>query len=109
MQVPSWRATNVTGKRLNSLHRGPRREVMKLALARLGIGLVAIALGAIACRQNEPLEPKTPPNTPLPDIDRPEEPTPAPTPRLPSAEPDGGARLQLLDRSRARLAARGAH
>jgi hypothetical protein len=67
---------------------------MKLALVRLITGLGFVALGAIACRQNEPLEPKTPPNTPLPNIDRPDDPPPSPTPRLPKPDADGGAQLK---------------
>lgn len=62
----------------------------KHALGRFVAGLAVVALAAIACRQNEPLEPKTPPNSPLPKIDKPEEPMPAPTPRLPKPDQDGG-------------------
>lgn len=80
----------MTATSSSPLRLAPRGEVMKLALARMAVGLMAIALGAIACRQNEPLDPKTPPNQPLPDIDRPDDPTPSPMPKPPPADPDGG-------------------
>lgn len=52
---------------------------MKLAIGRLAAGMVAVAVAAIACRQ----EPKTPPNMPVPEIqktDNGEEPTTPPSP-----------------------------
>jgi hypothetical protein len=67
---------------------------MMSSLMRLAMGLVVIGLGAIACRQNEPpLEPRTPPpNSPIPDIDRPDDPSVSPPPKLP--RPDGDASTQ---------------
>jgi hypothetical protein len=62
---------------------------VKLSIVRFAAGLVVVALGAIACRQGDPLEPKTPPNSPVPTkIDRPEEPAPSPSPL--KLTPDGG-------------------
>ncbi len=63
---------------------------MKYALARFAIGLGIITLAAIACRQGDPLEPKTPPNSPVPTkLDRPDD-SPAPkAPKLPNG--DGGS------------------
>lgn len=62
----------------------------RAALARLVVGLGFVTLAAFACRQNEPLEPKTPPNSPLPKIDRPDDPPASPTPKLPKPDRDGG-------------------
>ena len=59
-------------------------------MARFAFGAVAVALAAIACRQGQPSEdPKTPPNSPLPDIDRPEEEPNKGPPPLPLGA-DGG-------------------
>jgi hypothetical protein len=64
---------------------------MRSSLIRFGAGLVAVVLAAIACRQGDPsIEPKTPPNSPVPTkLDRPDDP-PA-SPRLPKLTPDGGS------------------
>lgn len=67
---------------------------MRSELARFAAGVVVIVLGAIACRQNDPgLEPKTPPNSPVPTkLDRPDEsPASAPPPKLPKLESDAGS------------------
>jgi hypothetical protein len=88
----------------------PPEENMKSAFTRLAAHVVPgwrwgvfvsfalvpfalVVVGSTACRPNEPLEPKTPPNTPLPEIERPDDPPTAPPPRLPRADPDGGAAL----------------
>ena len=64
---------------------------MRHALVRVVIALGVITLGAIACRQGDPLEPKTPPNSPIPTkLDRPDD-TPS-SPSLPKLLSDGGAR-----------------
>jgi hypothetical protein len=55
---------------------------MRRSVVRFLAGLLAIAAAAIACRQGQPpSEPRPEPNTPLPKIDRPEEPPP-PSPVL---------------------------
>jgi hypothetical protein len=55
-------------------------------VAGLGVGLVAITLTALSCRQGDPvIDPKTPPNSPLPKIERPDD--PVVTPKRPK---DGG-------------------
>lgn len=66
-----------------------RSDGVRSAIAHLAIGLVVITLAAMACRQGDPLlEPKTPPNSPLPTkLDRPEEPKSLPT--LPSKSDAG--------------------
>lgn len=52
----------------------------------LGVGLVASTLLAMACRQGDPvIDPKTPANSPLPKIERPDD--SIVTPKSPS---DGG-------------------
>ena len=54
---------------------------MKHALVRVAIALGVITVGAMACRQGDPLEPKTPPNSPIPTkLDRPDD---SPTPKAP--------------------------
>jgi hypothetical protein len=60
---------------------------MKYALARVVIALGIITVAAIACRQGDPLEPKTPPNSPLPTkLDRPDD-SPSPkAPKLPTGD-----------------------
>jgi hypothetical protein len=65
---------------------------MKIELARFVAGLVFVALGAIACRQSDPgLEPKTPPNSPVPTkLDRPDD-SPSPAPKLPKLDSDAGS------------------
>jgi hypothetical protein len=78
-----------------------RRALVKVALARLVGGLAFVAIGAMACRQGEPLDPKTPPNSPLPKIDRPSDPPASPSPRLPKPDRDGGAKLDLRGRGSA--------
>jgi hypothetical protein len=64
---------------------------VKLSVARFLVGLVVIALGAIACRQGDPsIDPKTPPNSPIPTkLDRPDDPPASPS--VPKLTPDGGA------------------
>lgn len=66
---------------------------MKTAVVRFAVGVGFVALAAIACRQNDPgLEPKTPPNSPIPTkLDRPEDPPASPT-KLPTLSPEGGTR-----------------
>lgn len=63
---------------------------MRTSLLRLAAWLVVVALAAIACRQGDPaIEPKTPPNSPLPTkLDRPDDRPSAPSILRP---PDGGA------------------
>ena len=42
---------------------------------RIGIGLLALTLLAVACREGEPvIDPKTPANSPIPKIERSEDP-----------------------------------
>ena len=58
-------------------------------MARLGVGLVAIMVGAMACRPGDPEEPKTPVNVPLPTkLDRPDDP-----PGKPPSPPDASAAM----------------
>jgi hypothetical protein len=58
---------------------------------RLAAGVLAITLAAIACRQGDPLEPKTPPNSPIPTkLDRPDDPPASPT-GLPKIGSDAGS------------------
>lgn len=65
---------------------------MKHALVRIVIALGVITLGAMACRPGDPLEPKTPPNSPLPTkLDRPDDSPPPSSPSLPKLTPDSGA------------------
>lgn len=69
---------------------------MRYALARVAIAIGIITLAAIACRQGDPLEPKTPPNSPIPTkLDRPDDSPPSPggpaTPRLPLGDGGGGS------------------
>lgn len=98
MQRPLREGTNVTARKPNSLRpstdvrytRRHARGLTRAALVRLVGGLAFVTLAAFACRQSEPLEPKTPPNSPLPKIDRPDDPPAAPTPRLPKPDRDGG-------------------
>ncbi len=63
---------------------------MKYALARVAIALGIITVAAIACRQGDPLEPKTPPGSPVPTkLDRPDD-SPSPkAPKIPNG--DGGS------------------
>lgn len=64
---------------------------MKSAPANLGIAVVIGTLGAIACRQGDPgLDPKTPPNSPLPKLDRPDDSPESPQPDTPRLTRDGG-------------------
>lgn len=67
-----------------------RSDGVRSAIAHLTIGLVVITLGAMACRQGDPLlEPKTPPNSPVPTkLDRPEDPKGSP-PTLPGRSDAG--------------------
>jgi hypothetical protein len=67
---------------------------MRASLIRFGAGLVVVALAAIACRQGDPsIEPKTPPNSPVPTkLDRPDDSPKATTPgSAPKLMLDGGA------------------
>jgi hypothetical protein len=66
---------------------------MKYALARVAIGLGVITLAAIACRQGDPLEPKTPPNSPVPTkLDRPDDSPSSPkAPKIPIGDSGTGA------------------
>jgi hypothetical protein len=65
---------------------------MKHALVRLAIAIGVITLAAMACRQGDPLEPKTPPNSPIPTkLDRPNDRPPPPSP-LKLADGGGSAR-----------------
>jgi len=59
---------------------------MKHALVRVAIALGIITVGAMACRQGDPLEPKTPPNSPIPTkLDRPDDSPPSPkAPKVPT-------------------------
>jgi hypothetical protein len=42
-------------------------------------GLVAVTVTTLACRQGDPaIDPKTPPNSPVPRIERPDDPIVAP-------------------------------
>ena len=60
-------------------------------MARFVFGMVAVALAAVACRQGQPTEdPKTPPNSPLPDIDRAEDDPNTSPPSLPLGNDGGG-------------------
>jgi hypothetical protein len=74
---------------MDTEHRGTKAK-RRGVVTRFFFGMLAVAMAAIACRQGQPTEdPKTPPNSPLPDIDRPEEePSPGP-PALPLG-PDAG-------------------
>jgi hypothetical protein len=64
---------------------------MKRALIRLAFAMAVIALGAMACRQGDPLEPKTPPNSPVPTkLDRPDDSPPPQSPSLPKLTKDAG-------------------
>jgi len=60
-------------------------ESIKPAVLRLFVGMITVALAAIACRQ----EPKTPPNSPVPELQRTEDETPK-TPPSPLPTKDGG-------------------
>lgn len=100
MQRPLREAANVTARKPNSLRssfdvryaaRRNARGLTRAAFVRFVAGLAFITFAAFSCRQNEPLEPKTPPNSPLPKIDRPDDPPAAPTPKLPKPDQDGGA------------------
>ncbi len=64
---------------------------MRSVIAQLVVGLVVITLGATACRQGDPmLDPRTPPNSPVPTkLDRPDD-SPA-SPRLLPAKSDAGS------------------
>lgn len=53
----------------------------KTATVRLGFGMLALALAAIACREPSG-DPKTPPNSPLPSIDGKDEPSTSPPPSI---------------------------
>jgi hypothetical protein len=61
---------------------------MRAAVARFAVGLLVVTAGAIACRQPTG-DPKTPPNSPIPTIDRKDEPTTSPP--SPLLGNDGGA------------------
>jgi len=65
---------------------------MHALLIRFAAGLVVIALGALACRQGDPaIDPKTPPNLPVPTrLDRPDD-RPTSSPGVPTLAPDGGS------------------
>ena len=55
------------------------RRLLLVAL----LGALATA-GGIACRQDEPAgDPKTPANSPIPEIDKKDDAKPPPTPKLP--------------------------
>jgi hypothetical protein len=58
---------------------------------RIVVALIVVVIGAVACRQDEPgLEPKTPPNSPVPTkLDRPDDPRTSP-PGVPGVSPEGG-------------------
>ena len=62
-----------------------------MSLIRFAAGLVAVTLAAIACRQGDPsIDPKTPPNSPIPTkLDRPEDPATSP-PGVPKLSSDAG-------------------
>ena len=67
---------------------------MKPAAVHMAIWMTVISLGVIACRGTDPSgDPKTPPNSPLPDIERPEEPKGP----LPSPVGDGGVTSSSAD------------
>lgn len=72
-------------RRLRALRGSRATRLTVAALARLVTGIAAIALGALACRQGDPIEPTTPANVPVPTkLDRPDdrkEPT-APAPKI---------------------------
>lgn len=59
---------------------------MKLALVRLVAGMVVVAVGAIACRQ----DPKTPPNSPVPEIQKTDNGDTTGTPPSPLPKKDAG-------------------
>ena len=63
---------------------------MLSSFVRLAAWLVVIAIAAIACRQGDPaIDPKTPPNSPLPTkLDRPDD--RPPSQGLPPLMSDGG-------------------
>jgi hypothetical protein len=69
---------------------------MRIVIARVpssrSVALVALVVAGVlgACRQGDPgIEPKTPPNSPLPTkLDRPDDPKTAPT--FPKGSPDAG-------------------
>lgn len=69
-------------------------KMMKTATVRLAVWLTTLAIAAIACRQPSG-DPKTPPNSPLPTIDRKDEPTTSPPPPL--LGKDGGASRPRYD------------
>ena len=68
---------------------------MKDALVRIAVAFAVIVLGAHACRQGDPLEPRTPPGSPLPTkLERPDDSPSGPSapsgPRLPKLTRDAG-------------------
>lgn len=64
---------------------------MRSTLIRFLAWMAVIAIAALACRQGDPsIEPRTPPNSPIPTkLDRPDDPPASPS--LPKLVPDGGA------------------
>jgi hypothetical protein len=66
---------------------------MKHALVRVVVASAIIVLGGLACRQGDPLEPKTPPNSPVPTkLDRPDDSPASPSgPSFPKLTKDAGS------------------
>lgn len=69
----------------------PEGGLMRASLIRFAAGLVVIAAAALACRQGDPaIDPKTPPNSPVPTkLERPDD-WPTGSPTMPTLTPDGG-------------------
>ncbi|MBS2011305.1 MAG: hypothetical protein JST00_00220 [Deltaproteobacteria bacterium] len=67
--------------------------MVKSATVRLALWLAAVAIAAVACRQQQPSgDPKMPANSPIPTIDRKEDGDSSKTPAVPSPlASDGGA------------------
>ena len=66
---------------------------MRVSLIRFAAGLLVIGVAALACRQGDPaIDPKTPPNSPVPTkLDRPDD-RPTASPGVPALAPDGGTK-----------------
>lgn len=63
---------------------------MKVEKSLRKVALLTALVGASACRPNEPAnDPKTPPNSPFPEIERPSDPKPSGAPSV-----DGGAAVE---------------
>jgi len=59
-------------------------------MKRFLFGMIAVTIAAIACRRGEPTgDPKTPPNSPLPKVERTDDDTNGAEPRSPLAKDAG--------------------